>query len=434
MMKIEIDAMKVNQPIGEFYFGKISAKLLYQIAEADVRRLEDEERGVESYLGIQRPLKKKRVSEISNYLSTIDATFPNSIIIAINADVFLDGSEIEEVGPDENEVSKINVIWNANKLIIEFDESQIPKIATILDGQHRLAGFSNDNFKFEGYDGVKENFELLVTIFVNSDMESQAKVFSMVNQNQTKVNKSLVYDLESISMSRSPWKSCHLIAVYFNSKESSPFYHRIKRLGVKTINQEGLEPLTQAAFVENLVKLISPIPQEDRNFILGQEKGFLSFSKKEAKFMKANDLIKYPFRKLFFDDQDEIIVKIVNSYFLAIEQTWPLAWDKENKDSVLNKTVGLIAFMRLLGIILGKFINKVETDRLVTILNKANLATFMSLLEINENYFTDLDATSKTGSRIFHEISEKINLTPDQSLLDAFKINDSEEISFVEPK
>jgi len=433
-MKIEIDAMKINQPIGEFYFGKISAKLLYQIAKADVRRLEDEERGVESYLGIQRPLKKSRVSEISNYLSTIDATFPNSIIIAINTDVFLDEDKNENVDQGEGEVSKINATWNGNKLTIEFDESETPKIATILDGQHRLAGFSNDNYQFEDYEGVKEDFELLVTIFVNSDMESQAKVFSMVNQNQTKVNKSLVYDLESISTSRSPWKSCHLIAVYFNSKESSPFYHRIKRLGVKTINQKGLEPLTQAAFVENLVKLISPIPQEDRNFILGQEKGFLSFSKKEAKFMKANDLIKYPFRKLFFDDQDEIIVKIVNSYFLAIKQTWPLAWDKENKDSVLNKTVGLIAFMRLLGIVLGKFINKVETDRLVTILNEANFATFMSLLEINENYFTDLDATSKTGSLIFREISEKINLTPDQSLLDAFKINDSEEISFVEPK
>ena len=424
-MKIEIDAMKINQPIGEFFFGKMSAKLLSKIAEADVRRLENEERGVESYLGIQRPLKKARVSEITDYLSTIDATFPNSIIISINADVFLD--EDKEYAPEENESSTINATWNANKLVIEFDESETPKIATILDGQHRLAGFHSDNYLFEDYKGVKEDFELLVTIFVNSDMESQAKVFSMVNQNQTKVNKSLVYDLESISTSRSPWKTCHLIAVYFNSKEYSPFYHRIKRLGVKT-RQEGLEPLTQAGFVENLVKLISPIPQEDRNFILGQEKGFLSFTKKEAKFMEEDDLIKYPFRKLFFDNKDEIIVKIVNSYFLAIEKKWPLAWDKENRASVLNKTVGLIAFMRLLGIMLGKFINKVNTDRLVEMLSEDNFFAFMDLLEMNENYFTDLEATSKTGSRIFHEISAKINLIPKQNLLASFKIEDGEDI------
>lgn len=386
-MKIEIDAIKVSQPIGDFYFGKIKAELLYQIAEADVRRLENEDREVESYLGIQRPLKKNRVNEINDYIKTIDATFPNSIILAINED------------------EDIDILWEENKLTIEFPEKKRTKIANILDGQHRLAGFNEESFKYEGFDGNEKNFELLVTIFLNADMSVQAKVFSMVNQNQTKVNKSLVYDLESLSKSRSPWRTCHLIAVYLNSLKKSPFYRRIKRLGVKSRKDE-VEPLTQAAFVENLVKLISPAPQEDRNYILGKDRGIFSFSKTKPSHMSRSDLSKFPFRKAFFDDKDEIILKTVFEYFLAVQSVWPKSWDKENSDSVLNKTVGLIALMRLLGVILSN--NKFNISASESI----SSGDFTSILEstgIDEDYFCSLEATSKTGVKIFQELKEGID-------------------------
>ena len=147
-MKIEIEAIKISQPIGEFYFGKIKASLLCEIAEADVRRLENEERGVESYLGIQRPLKKERVKEISSYLNTIDATFPNSIIIAINDD--LENGNLGE--DDHDETPEVEILWENNKLVIEFDSQKTSKVAKILDGQHRLAGFNSSNFKFEEYE------------------------------------------------------------------------------------------------------------------------------------------------------------------------------------------------------------------------------------------------------------------------------------------
>lgn len=59
MKKIVLDVLKISQPIGEFYFGKIKSRDLFEIAEADVRRMEGKNREVENYLGIQRPLKKK---------------------------------------------------------------------------------------------------------------------------------------------------------------------------------------------------------------------------------------------------------------------------------------------------------------------------------------------------------------------------------------
>ena len=386
MMKIEIDAIKISQPIGDFYYGKINADLLFQISEADARRLEHEDREIESYLGIQRPLKTNRVSEINDYISTLDATFPNSIIIAIN----------EEEG--------IDVSWKDNKLTIEFDPEEKSKIANILDGQHRLAGFTSDNFYFEDFDGDKKDFELLVTIFVNANMSVQAKVFSMVNQNQTKVNKSLVYDLESLSKSRSPWRSSHLIAVYLNSKKSSPFYRRIKRLGVKSRKNE-IELLTQAAFVDNLVKLISPAPQEDRNYILGKERGSFSFSSKKPNYFDENNLIKFPFRKVFFDDEDEVVLKVIFDFFSSVEIVWPNSWDKANSDSVLNKTVGLIALMRLLGAILTYWLEKGNK------LQEIEKNIFINALEnakVEEEYFSSLEATSKTGVKIFHELNQLV--------------------------
>lgn len=386
-MKIEIDAIKVSQPIGDFYFGKVKAELLYKIAEADVRRLEKEERDIESYLGVQRPLKKNRVKEINDYISTIDATFPNSIILAINED------------------EDIDIRWENNKLTIEFPEGKRKKIANILDGQHRLAGFDEKIFKYEDFEGNKKDFELLVSIFLNADMSVQAKVFSMVNQNQTKVNKSLVYDLESLSRSRSPWRTCHLIAVYLNSKEKSPFYRRIKRLGVKSRKGE-VEPLTQAAFVENLVKLISPVPQEDRNYILGKDKGIFSFAKTKPSHMSSSELSKFPFREAFFNDKDEIILKTVFEYFLAVQNVWPNSWEKENIGSVLNKTVGLIALMRLLGVILS------DSKFNISISESISSEDFTNILKstgINEDYFSSLEATSKTGIRIFQELKEGID-------------------------
>ncbi|EOV0863361.1 DGQHR domain-containing protein [Vibrio parahaemolyticus] len=385
MPKIKIDAIKIEQPIGEFFFGKMTARELMKISYSDVRRLEDEERGVEKYLGIQRPLKKDRVKDINSYISTIDATFPNSIILAINEE---------------------HITWESGELIVSYNKNDMGNIAKILDGQHRLAGFDEQNYTYLDFEGNEKEFELLVTIFVKADMSVQAKIFSMVNQNQTKVNKSLVYDLESLAETRSPWKTGHSIAVYLNSSEKSPFFRRIKRLGVKSHSSEP-EPLTQAAFVENLVKLISPNAQEDRNIIMGKDKGFLGFKSKSLPNMDTESLCKFPFRKPFSDDKDEIILKVVFDYFKAVERIWPVSWDKNTKDSVLNKTVGLIAMFRLLGYILQSGLK--NGDITLDLKIPADyLENRLRSLDVTEDYFNSFDAVSKSSSRVFKELSAKL--------------------------
>ena len=160
-----IRAVPITQPIGTFYVGVIKAQDLVEISYTDIRSME---RDLDTYIGIQRRLSRKRVEDIKKYVETSDATFPTSVIIAVDEDV---------------------AIWHSESQELEFranDDTPFHKIAKIIDGQHRV-------------DGLKEigdrDFELTVSVFVGAALSTQANIFATVNLAQTKVNKSLVYDL-----------------------------------------------------------------------------------------------------------------------------------------------------------------------------------------------------------------------------------------------
>jgi hypothetical protein len=69
------------------YFSPISVLTMgsTSISYSDIRRIEGE-RGIETYLGIQRPLDPKRVRELEHYVSSPDACFPTAVIIAVPAE------------------------------------------------------------------------------------------------------------------------------------------------------------------------------------------------------------------------------------------------------------------------------------------------------------------------------------------------------------
>ncbi len=384
MPTISIDAIRVCQPIGDFYVGVMNADDLISITYSDVRKMQRE---VEDYLGIQRELKSSRVKEITEYIGTLDATFPNSIIVSIKGRY---------------------VSYFDGKMHLNFDEFEKEKIAKVLDGQHRLAGFNTNNTNFQTYDGEESPFQLLVTFFVEADISTQAKVFAMVNQNQTKVNPSLVYDLESLSISRSPDKTAHQIAVLLNKEKNSPFFKRIKRLGVKSIDSYGNhvegEVLTQAAFVSNVVKLLSPKPKEDRNLLLGKKKKFLSFGDKKFSYMDEKSLQRCVFRECFVKEQDEIIAHNIFNYFAAVASLWPEEWDSNNGKSVLNKTVGFIALIRFLRTCVNtlKKIKKVYANDIISAKDYLFLLKSTGVLA---DFFYTVDAVSKSSGEIFNALN-----------------------------
>lgn len=321
IVKIDFPAIKVSQPIGDFYLASINYKTLCEITYVDVRRILEEKRGFETYLGIQRELDPKRAKELKQYVNTKDACFPTAVILSVDAKC---------VSYDEN-----LKIMTLNNIPGENDDEPVlyRQIAKVLDGQHRIEGLM-------GYVGV-DQFDVNVSIFVDADLADQAYIFSTVNLAQTKVNKSLVYDLFDLAKTRSPQKACHNIALALDRHDKSPFYKRIKRLGTATVGRD-FETITQATFVEALIRYICSNKQQqmhDRDLYL---KG------KEPAKVKGNEEKILIFRNMFIDKKEMEITDIVWNFFEAVSQKWSTAWTSKEKGIMLNKTNGFKALMRFL--------------------------------------------------------------------------------------
>lgn len=326
--KLSLQVLKVRQPIGEFYIASMSAKDLVDISYADVRRLASEQRDVERYLGIQRPVNPSRIKSIKKYIEGRDATFPTAVIIAID----------ERCAEYDEGTGALTLSPYIPEEGLDEEPINYNKIAKVLDGQHRIAGFmdENDNWCF---DYVDRDFDINLSIFIGADISEQANIFATVNLAQTKVNKSLVYDLTELAEAKSPYKTCHKVAVVLDGHSKSPLYKRIKRLGVATPGRKH-EPLTQASFVEALVRFISTDPVADRNMLIDGKK---------LKKASEDELQKCPFRNLFIEGRDLDISEIVFNYFCAVQDKWPVAWEAiEQKGNLLPRSNAFKAFMKYL--------------------------------------------------------------------------------------
>lgn len=314
--RIELPCVRVCQPIGEFFIASIDSAILREITYSDVRKLRGE-REVDEYLGIQREVNSRRVKEIGKYVNTIDACFPTAVILAVPGRC-----------AEYSEDTRTLILKNDLESEATIDRTQI---ARVLDGQHRIEGLQH-------LEPGHPPFEVNVSIFIDMDIESQAYLFSVVNLAQTKVSKSLVYDLFEYSRSRSPQKTTHNIAVALDRDPTSALSERIKRLGVAT---EGrfTETLTQATFVESLLPYISVDVIKDRDIF---KRG------KQPVYASAEELRKQIFRNMFLEDRDIEIAEVIYNYFLAAKERWPDAWVQGGDGAVLNKTNGFRALMRLL--------------------------------------------------------------------------------------
>jgi DGQHR domain-containing protein len=312
---VTFPCLRAKQPIGDLFIAVVKYQDLERISWFDVRRRLQEDRDVERYLGIQRPLDPRRVDSLKEYVNFADASFPTSIILAIDEDYV-------QFMEDKSTMTISNTRDGENTPSIA-----IRNAARVLDGQHRIAGL-------EGFKG--ETFELAVTIFVGADISDQAQIFATVNLEQNKVNKSLVYDLYELARSRSPQKTCHNITVALDRDKDSPLYRRIKRLG-KGTEGRTFEPIAQATFVEGIMPYISVDPRRDRDILLREQR---------LSHVAGNDLAKTPLRNLFIEEKDIKITQIFYNYFSAVSRKWRLAWDTRESGFILNRTNGVRALFR----------------------------------------------------------------------------------------
>ena len=289
-MEKTINLIEITQPIGTFYVGKMNSEDL--VKSFYVRSRVDGD-------GIQRLSSRKRVDEIEAYCKDPDAAFPTPIILSVDS-------------------SKCKFGENSSTSTVIFENSE--EVFEIIDGQHRVKGIKQAQHSF----GFK--CELLVVFMFDLTEEEKAYIFSTINSNQAKVDKSLIYDLFELSTERSPLKTCHYIARIMNSREGFPFYQRLKMLGKK---ESELSTLSQGTFVNGLVNLISKNPKNDMIRI------------KNGEALQDEAL---PLRMLFIKEQDDIILKIIKNYFGAVKEVFSEEWDSEQY--ILTKTTGYLGLIK----------------------------------------------------------------------------------------
>lgn len=213
---LELPAWEINHPGGTFYVFVCDSETLQRIAYVSI-----EER---NHKGVQRPLSERRCKEVAKFINSTDAIIANNIILNLP-------EQTEYIPPIDN--SLIGTIKLPDQ----------EKSAWVIDGQHRLFGFNHTDKKLY----------LICSAFINISIESQAKIFITINNEQKGINPSVIYDLlPLIKDADFKEKRTHSLVKQLNQDPESPWYNEIKMLGI------GKGLVSQAAFARNIEVLIDP--------------------------------------------------------------------------------------------------------------------------------------------------------------------------------
>lgn len=329
---ITVYALKITQPLGEFFILKLSALLLLEVCFSEELQYIDKEGKLK---GSQRKSDEKRLKQIGEYIDSVEMAFPNSIILAANY------TEYGELLKDNTTEGK----WEIELVNDDLYRVTIPrgkKLAAIIDGQHRIKGFhySNKNDRL--------NTELPVSVYFDLPNPYQAFLFATINGNQTKVNRSLALEQFGFNVSEEPRKSWtpEKLAVFFSRRlniKESPFQYHIK---VAPRDDKFLVSkaskldwyISTATIVDGIIGLISKNAKRDR-VEMQQEHLFKSRSREQLRKFEDSS----PLRNLFLESQaeaDEKIYKIIITFFDTLKNQ---IWQKANTNSYIMKTVGIQA-------------------------------------------------------------------------------------------
>lgn len=335
---MNIKAIKVVQPLGEFYIAKIKAVDLLKISTSAVARYDKDG----NLKGNQRPLDEKRLKAIANFVMSEEMSFPTSILLAAN---------IDEEGKIIEDTTKR---WDIERTAIEdvYNLTVPEKVSSlIIDGQHRL-----NAFKYADKDCM--NIELVCSIFIDLPNPYQAYLFATINGNQKKVDKSLALELFGYDVDNEPqntW-SPEKLAVYLTRKlnfsKKSSLFQKVKLAPLYSELDELVDKsrwmISTAAMVDGIMSLISTNPQKDRD-MLAMKKNII-WGNKTRHILDNNG--KPILRSLYLNTDDEKIYSILDKFFCSVKT---ILWDNATSDSIILKTIGISVLFDILK-------NILETD------------------------------------------------------------------------
>ncbi|ENN6468147.1 DGQHR domain-containing protein [Vibrio vulnificus] len=367
---MKIPCIRVEQPLGEFYLASFESSLLSKVTYSRATSISD---GIVT--GNQRAIDDKRVGDISSYLKTREAAVPNSIILAVN---HYENDELE-VDPDK----AWSIVEEKGFLYINIPDENI-ELAAIVDGQHRVKGLENGGL----------SMQIPCSIYFGLPRSLQALVFSTINFNQKKVDKSLAYQLFGYQLDEGGkdfWPP-DIVAVKLsrslNEKELSPFKGRIKLIKSESEKLDEYRwSISSAAFISGVLSLLTTNAKTDR-YKIG-EKRIIGYNTRKS----LKEISDCPLRSYYIDGNDLAIEIVITRFFSSMQKT---LWVGRAENDIVFRTVGLAAQFSLLKELLLK--------KMVTLNSELNFDVLLDgfqSLDFNSEYFSPRTATKKRLLDVF---------------------------------
>ena len=268
----------------------------------------------------QRIIKKKRLKDVRAFIEN-GGYFPNSIIISIDTNgkgLTFDQSSLKV----ESTISKLGIL-------------HIPKryrSAYIIDGQHRLYGYSDSSYATTN--------TIPVVAFVDLDRNEQIKLFMDINENQKAVPKTLRVTLNADML----W-------------ESSDYNERRQALRSKIAQMLGEEPTSP---LHSRVVIGESESTPERCITVEALQSALKKCHFFDLFGKKNELL----RSGTFDygenqETCDLFYPFIEKCLLYIRESCIDEWDKGDKDSgMLTMNRGIQAVIRVIDDIVNMLVEK----------------------------------------------------------------------------
>ncbi len=416
-------ALVVEQPLGPFFVAVLPAGLLLEVAYSDALSATYSETARSYDLhGTQRLPQPKRLDPIAEFIDRTDAAFPNAIILAANfrkedglsedepssqetgeADDDADAGESNEREGAAPIDSRTDRRWRVDKNDDGTFTLTIPtkaKLASIIDGQHRL-------FAFTRALASRRDMPLLCSIFLDLPKPYQAQLFATINSTQKPVDKSLTFELfgyniaEEGSSHWSPDKLAVFLTRRLATDAGSPLFGRIliapkRDQTLEALNMGSDWRVSTAVVVEGIMRLFTTNPKRDTNRLLydgAHPRASLATGRKDRS----------PMRSFYLEGNDALIYAVVKNYLDACEKVF---WTQATVSSFIVKTVGVQALFDILRLKIEALLGEknIQVARFVTLLQPAGGIDFSGAPFRN--------ASGSGRSIIKHEILRAIENTP----------------------
>lgn len=283
LQNVRVPAVRGRFGAHTYYSFVVNARHLLKIAFVNHQALNHPD-GRPAY---QRMINKRRIGEIGTFIQN-GGYFPTNILINLT-----DACRFDLLPNRDNADQNIKFGW------LYLPSSY--KSAWIIDGQHRLYGFSNIPDRFL-------DTNLFVLAFEKMDTKTEADLFITINHEQKSVSKSLLVTLQAdLKLGSGDPKEAILalasaLVRSINNDNASPFFRRFEIPGIAAADSQNL---TIAEAVKGLVRsnlLGRPLSKRSR------VPGCFSAQTDEETLVRAR--------------------KIVNGYFRAIMDANPERWER----------------------------------------------------------------------------------------------------------